>query len=177
MKDVTKIINFIKAQPLTTRLFRQLCEEADSEYSTLLLYCETRWLSRGNALERLWILRTEVEILLTDKKHCLAIHFQDNKWLSMLAYLVDIFGHLNEINTNLQGPKHNVISVSQKICAFKAKLEFWRMRAEEGKIASFSRLAKYLEDAELSFETVRDVVLHHLSKLNLDLNTSRRKLC
>ena len=51
MKDVTKINNLIKAQPLTTRLFRQLCEEANSEYSTLLLYCETRWLSSGNALE------------------------------------------------------------------------------------------------------------------------------
>ena len=93
MKDVTKIINFIKAQPLTTRLFRQLCEEADLEYSTLLLYCETRWLSRGNALYILWILRTEVEILMTDKKHCLAIHFED-KWLSQLAYLLGIFGQL-----------------------------------------------------------------------------------
>ena len=119
MKDVTKIINLIKAQPLTSPLFRQLCEEANSEYSTLLLYCETRWLSRGNALERLWILRSEVKNLLTDMKHCLAMHFQDTKWLYLFAYLVDVFGHLNEINTNLQGPKHNTISNNQKMCAFK----------------------------------------------------------
>ena len=159
MKDVTKIINLIKAQPLTTRLFRQFCEEANSEYSNLLLYCETRWLSRGNALERLWILRSEVENLLTDKKHCLATHFQDTKWLSLFAHLVDIFGHLNEINTNLQGPKkHITISINQKMCAFKSKLELWKMRAVEGKIASFSRLAKYHEDTELSFESVKDVV-------------------
>ena len=166
MKDVTNIINLIKAQPLTTRLFRQLCEEANSEHSTLLLYYETRWLSRGNALERLWILKSEVKNLLTDKKHCLAIHFQDTKWLSLFAYLMDIFGHLNEINTNLQGPKHNTISIIQKMCAFKSKLELWRMRAVEGKIASFSRFAKYLADTELSFESLKDVVLQHLGKLN-----------
>ena len=165
MKDVTKIINLIKAQPLTTRLFRQLCEEANSEYSTLLLYCETRWLPRSNALERLWILRSEVKNLLTNKKHCLAMHFQDTKWLS-LAHLVDIFGHLNEINTNLQGPKHNTISINQEMCACKSKLGLWRMRAVERKIASFSRLAKYLEDTELSFESVKDGVLQHLGKLN-----------
>ena len=128
MKDVTKIINLIKAQPLTTELFLQLCEDANSEYSTLLLYCETRWLSCGNVLERLWILKSEVKNLLTDKKHCLSRHFQDNKWLSLFAYLVDIFGHLNEINTNLQGPKHNTISINQKMCAFISKLEMWKGR-------------------------------------------------
>ena len=42
-----------------------------------------------------------------------------------------------------------------------------RTGEEKNKIAYFSRLAKYLEDAELSFATVKDVVLHHLSKLNL----------
>ena len=94
------------------------------------------------------------------------MHFQDTKSLSLFAYLVDIFGHLNEINTNLQGPKHNTISINQKMCAFKSKLELWRMRAVEGKIASFSGLAKYLEDTELSFESVKDVVLQQLGKLS-----------
>ncbi|KAI6651269.1 hypothetical protein LOD99_5416 [Oopsacas minuta] len=39
------------------------------------------------------------------------------------------------------------------------------MRAVEEKIASFSRLAKYLEDNKLSFGLVKDVVLQHLDKL------------
>ena len=125
MKDVTNIINLIKAQPLTTRVFRQLCEEANLEYSNLLLYCETRWLSRGNALERLWILRSEVKNLLTDKKHCLAMHFQDTKWLSLFAHLVDIFGHLNEINTNLQGPKkHDNIRLTRRCVHFNQNSSF-----------------------------------------------------
>ena len=122
-------------------------------------------MSRSDALEKLWIVRTERNIFLTDKRHRLAIHFQDTMRLLLFAYLVDIFGHMNEINTSLQGPNRNIILSSQKICAFKAKLELWRMRLVEGRISSFSRLAKYLEDNKLSFGLANEGVFRHLYKL------------
>jgi len=41
-----KIVNFIKARPLQSRLFEKLCEEMDSIHKSLLLHTEVRWLSR-----------------------------------------------------------------------------------------------------------------------------------
>ena len=41
-KAVLKIVNFIKARPLKTRLFQRLCDELGAEHNNLLFYCNTR---------------------------------------------------------------------------------------------------------------------------------------
>ena len=41
LQDVIKIINHIKVHALNSRLFAQLCE--DAEHTRLLLYTEVRW--------------------------------------------------------------------------------------------------------------------------------------
>ena len=38
--DVVKIINYIKARALNSRLFEQLCEQLDKKHKHLLLYTE-----------------------------------------------------------------------------------------------------------------------------------------
>ena len=50
LTDVVKVINYIKAHPLNSRLFEQLCEEMDTEHKRLLLHTEIRWLSREKSL-------------------------------------------------------------------------------------------------------------------------------
>ena len=47
-----KIINYIKSNALNSRLFRNLCQDMDSEYQSLLLHTEVRWLSEGRFLRR-----------------------------------------------------------------------------------------------------------------------------
>nr|XP_042895255.1 SCAN domain-containing protein 3-like [Parasteatoda tepidariorum] len=59
--DVVKVINYIKAHALNSRLFEQLCEEMDAEYRCLLLYTEIRWLSRGKSLLRVFELREPLQ--------------------------------------------------------------------------------------------------------------------
>ena len=51
MKEVIKVINFVKNSALNTRLFAELCGQENSEFNKLLLYAETRWLTCGNALQ------------------------------------------------------------------------------------------------------------------------------
>ena len=42
LTDVVKVINYIKAHALNSRLFEQLCEEMDAEHKRLLLHTEIR---------------------------------------------------------------------------------------------------------------------------------------
>ena len=64
---VVKIINYIKARALNSRLFKQLCEEMD-KHKHLLLYTEIRWLSCGKSLARVFELREPLERFLSEKK-------------------------------------------------------------------------------------------------------------
>uniref|UniRef100_A0A0K0EJ23 DUF4371 domain-containing protein n=1 Tax=Strongyloides stercoralis TaxID=6248 RepID=A0A0K0EJ23_STRER len=47
LQVAVKIINSIKGHALNSRLFSNLCKDTDSNYTTLLLHAEIRWLSRG----------------------------------------------------------------------------------------------------------------------------------
>jgi hypothetical protein len=55
----------------------------------------------------------------------LAAHFNDEEWVAKLAYLCDLFNLLNKLNLSLQGRMTNVFKLSDKVAAFKAKLELW----------------------------------------------------
>ncbi|XP_071054694.1 zinc finger BED domain-containing protein 5-like [Onthophagus taurus] len=61
-----KIINFIKACPLNSRIFAHICKEMGSEHQHLLLHTEVRWLLRGRVLTRLFELKEEVFVFLND---------------------------------------------------------------------------------------------------------------
>ena len=62
-----------------------------SEHKTLLLYSEVRWLSRAKVLIRLYKLRNEAYLFLTERRHELAANFNDPDWLTKLLYLSYIF--------------------------------------------------------------------------------------
>lgn len=124
MHDVIKIVNFIKGHALNTRLFRELCQDGEAEYTDLLYYTEVRWLSRGNVLNRVWTLKTEVEICMVDQKNILAYKFKNSSWVAYLAYLADIFESINILNKELQGKNINIISAREIVSAFGLKLQY-----------------------------------------------------
>ncbi|XP_076055158.1 zinc finger BED domain-containing protein 5-like [Oratosquilla oratoria] len=99
-----KIVNFVKAGALNSRLFKLLCKDMESEHEALLFHTNVRWLSKGNMLGRLYELREEVEIFLdSQQKVDLYDKFQSEGFHATLAYLVDIFEALNAVNLKLQG--------------------------------------------------------------------------
>ena len=69
LNQVIKLINFVKTSALNTRLFRQFCEDLNSNHTYLFYYMEMRWLSRGNATKRLFELRDELLKLFKAKNH------------------------------------------------------------------------------------------------------------
>jgi hypothetical protein len=54
---VIKSVNYIKTRPLKSRIFVQICEEMGAQYKSLLFYCNSCWLSRGNVVVLVYDLR------------------------------------------------------------------------------------------------------------------------
>jgi hypothetical protein len=69
LDNAVQIVNFIKARPLNSRLFKLLCNNTGSEYETLIFHTEIRLLSCGKVLMRVFQLSGEIEFFCLKKKH------------------------------------------------------------------------------------------------------------
>ena len=99
----------------------------DADHTALLYQTQVSWLSKGNMLSRIFELRVEVKLFLVAKqKQDLLLAFGGDEFSTYLAYLADIFEALNQLNKKLQGPRTNIIVLSDAINAFVVKLNLWR---------------------------------------------------
>ena len=99
MKNVIKIVNYIRANELNHRKFKSLLEEMNSNYSDVLLHTSVRWLSRGKVLERFFTLRLEITAFLQQNNKF--DELKNNNWWCLLAYMCDITEKINELNHGL----------------------------------------------------------------------------
>ena len=93
VQNALKVLNFIKSDTLNTRLSAKLCDDMESDYNTLLLRTEVRWLSKSKALERLLLLQNKVKIFLFRNNSELFCHFYNPNWMMKLSYLAVEVGH------------------------------------------------------------------------------------
>ena len=63
----------------------------------------------------------------------------------MLAYLADVFGHLNNINLSLQGYDVTVSDVKDKLPGLTARMGIWQTRNKVGPTSSFPLLERRLK--------------------------------
>ena len=168
-KEIVFIVNYIKSHSLCTRLFRVFCDEMGAEYSGLLYHSNIRWLSRGKVLQRIASLHNEVGAFLKAQKHELSEQFTDNEWIAKLLFLADFFSHLNQLNTSMQGKDKILLDVSEDIITFKAKMELWMHRMEQGNIAAFPALNAFVEE-EFNLHSIREIFLDHLSSFLSELD-------
>ena len=117
-------MNFIRARVPNHRLFKVFCEDISAAYTHFLYYTEVRWLSWGQVLNRVLQLRQEIKIFLREKGKDLADYFGDPIFVAKLAYISDIFGHLNALNISLQGSGLTIVEVAERINLLGEKLRF-----------------------------------------------------
>ena len=99
-----------------------------------------RWLLRGKVLARLFELRHEIsQFLLSQNIHDLYALFENDRWIAKLAYLADIFKHLNELNNKKQGKNENILTCSDKLKRLKEKIVLWKNELIRGSLEMFPR--------------------------------------
>ena len=158
---VVKIVNFIKAGSLHTRQFKELCKDMNGMHEILLFHTAVRWLSKGNVLNRAFEMKNEIKLFLEFKnKEEFLSYFNDNNWITSLAYLADIFEKLNMINLKLQEKNTNIIQLCDNLKAFVEKLQNWRQKVVDGNIAMFDRLSSYKIDEQL-----KALIIEHLQSM------------
>ncbi|XP_039178217.1 SCAN domain-containing protein 3-like [Crotalus tigris] len=150
MKSVISSVNFVKASSLNSPLFSQLCNELDAPNNALLFHTEERWLSRGKVLKRVFELRDELKTFFNQKaRPQFEALFSDKSELQKIAYLVDIFAILNELNLSLQGPNATCFDLSEKIRSFQMKLQLWQTKLDENKMYMLPTLSAFFEEHDI----------------------------
>lgn len=88
-----------------------------------------RWLSKGNVLQRIFNLLNEIELFLIQSTHLSAKDYHefisDNSNIATIAFLTDIFQHINSFNLKLQGNQKLVCHLVSEENCFCRKIEFF----------------------------------------------------
>lgn len=157
MTQVIKMINFVKNSALKSRLFSQLCEENQAQFSRLLYYSEVRWLTRGASLKRVYDLKDELAQFCEEHKHTTNVFEQNG---CKLAYLVDIYDRMNRINLQLQGQQVILSDVVDKLNSTQKKLQLWKNKVKDGDCSMFETLKRNLNDRPLPDDLGEDICNH-----------------
>lgn len=167
MTTAVQVVNFIRARATNHRLFKVLCQDIGSIHEVLLYHTEVRWLSRGQVFSRLIELQVEVAMFLREKESDLAGKFDEPNFIFALAYLADIFSHLNDLNISIQGPNKTILDASEKLKSFLEKLPLWTRRVESNNFANFTRLEEALLGHQGLPAASKDDILTHLTTLRM----------
>jgi hypothetical protein len=167
--ESVRVVNFIKARSLNSRIFEKLCQSMDSDHQQLSLHTEVRWLSRGKVLSRLFGLRDEIRVFFTDLESQFALTeiLNDYSWLAVLAYMAEIFNHLNSLNLSMQGGGITIFNVKGKIEAM-----MWARRLSKRNFDAFQNMKTSLESAD---EELSNEVLEFFTQHLQDLRCSFRE--
>jgi len=90
MNVVKPVVNFVRAQGLNHREFRQLLETSDLEIEDVAYYTEVRWLSRAKTLKQFVIARPVLvpflEKAANSKTFSLPKELKDQSWWAEVGF-------------------------------------------------------------------------------------------
>lgn len=121
----------------------------------------------------LFELQEEVRIFLLESSFQFSDCFNKFSWLAKLAYLADIFSHLNGLNLSLQGKSVDIFTVQDKVEAMIKQLSNWCccLTLKHSNYKPFPSLLEFLtlSEEELTDE-IKSIFSEHLQSLQVELH-------
>ena len=90
---------------------------------------------------------------------------QNKIWCTKLAYLADLFEHLNKLNTSMHGKRENVLTSVDRICAKRDKITIRIRKVKESNFESFLKTAECELKNDISL-----LIIDHLILLQNKIN-------
>ena len=106
-------------------------------------------------------------MFLTNEGSDYAKLIASDEWCARLAYLADIFHHLNELNTRMQGRNENLLTSTDKINRFRSKVQLWQQHVISGNLEMFSLTNKR---QDVNTAALCEIIAKHLNILEEKLS-------
>jgi hypothetical protein len=119
-------VNFIKSHGLIHRQSNVSLDEIESENGNIV-YCEVHWLSKDKVLQHFLSLLKEIKVFFIEKGQPVS-HSEAAYWVCGLAFLMDICGHLNDLNSKLRGKCQLVSELYNNVSAFQMRLPLFHLQ-------------------------------------------------
>ncbi|KAG8225058.1 hypothetical protein J437_LFUL000036 [Ladona fulva] len=155
LKDVNRVISFIRANALNHWQFLEILHTSESFAEDILYHTDVRWLSQGETSCSVLLLRKEiVEFYSMKNKDCPLLN---NDFLTSLAFLVDLLTHVNYLNQNLQGKATTVCLMHRKIKDLCDKFHLLKSHLQQGNFYHFPQLMALIDSKEVKPDQIPTV--------------------
>ena len=102
LNGVIGIVNYIRANAMRHRQFRQMLHYDDEIFSVDLPYhSKVRWLSQGQVFEKVLSLQKQIINFFKDKN--ISCELSEQNFCRNAAFLCDVMSKQNQLNVSLQG--------------------------------------------------------------------------
>ena len=158
LKDVNRIILFIRANALHHRQFREILCSSETSAEDILYHSAVRWFSIGETSRRVFLtiffvqLRKEiVEYYSTKNKECSLL---DKDFLMSLGLLVDFLTQINFLNQSLQVKATTVCLVYKKLQDFRDKYRLLKSHLHQRNFFHFPQMKALIDSKEIQVDDV-----------------------
>ena len=152
LKDVNRIILYIRAKALHHRQFRKILQLSETSAEDILHHTPVRWLSQGETSRRFLHLRKEITDYYSTKNNDCPL--QNTSFLTSLAFLVNFLSHVNGLNQSLLGKATTVCSIYEKVLAFRDKCCLLKNHLQQHNFFHFPQLTSLVDSNEIQNDNV-----------------------
>jgi hypothetical protein len=133
-------------------------------------YWEVHWPSKGKVLQHFLSLLEKVTVFFIEKGQPVS-HFEDASWECDLPFLADICGHLNDLNSYLQGKCQIVSELYNCVSAFKWHYHYFIYSFWIITLVTFQTARKYFNSTRWIMVGMSDTLNSKSNYLQTDLWT------
>ena len=168
LETVCVVVNKLR-KSCNHREFREFLENNEEDFNEIPYFTSIRWLSCGVTLKRFFDLRLSIVEYLKEKGEII-YELEDENWISDLAFLSDIFQHMNALNIQLQGKNKLITEMIQGIKNFIGKLNYMKIQLRDNRLDLFDSLRSIFhsnrEQNSIYIEIISEIVSDFKKRFN-----------